>query len=134
MPRLDSTQKIWKSQGITYARTVPVQNVWLTVVDITQTCRLRNFSFTMETAGETIEVKITRDGTAYTLTQVAVADTAYQLQRFGSVSSSDLSISSTNDDYLDEQCSTLKIEIRKTTAAAANNLARRTKYDLLLIP
>jgi hypothetical protein len=125
------------TQALATYSAVAVQNIWNTVLDTTKNCRILGFAVEMETAGETVEGRITIDGQTWTFTAfAAAADTPY----WGVVSiDPDTGVmgcyfSATN--YLvygamacGLEGRSVKVEVRKTTANGANNLKSSVIYQ-----
>lgn len=103
------------------------QNIWVTVLE-EKNVRVRLIAFKQDTAQEDLEVKITTENGIETLTQTAVAATPYFIMiSYGADNTSNFTITATPAEITRQafmfECRSLKIEIRKTTAAGANKTA-----------
>lgn len=114
-----------------------VQNTWYTILDTTYHIDVYQLAIRMATAGETLEVRITLNGVAITSVGfAAVADTSYWMSFKADPTSSTISLinGSAGQTYLmqgfyaPQPCRSVKIEIRKTTAAGANTLYGTVVY------
>lgn len=109
----------------TFAQVVN-QNTWYTVLDTTPNVGVRWFVFNMATADETIETRITIDGQTYTSTGAnATAANNYEVVWYGTTGASKTRFIDPINNYRGGYIfagKSIKIEIRKTTAAGANIL------------
>jgi len=101
------------------------QNTWYTVLDTKKNVRIWQIVFNQDTAQETIEVKITDDVGSETKAQVAAAGTDYHIKLSSLGTSSERYRISSGEVALYRaflvESRSFKVEIRKTTAAGANN-------------
>lgn len=103
----------------------PVQNTYYTILPTTQNINVFGITIRIATTGEDLQVRITIDGQVFTLaTAICVADTNYSVLWFidGAgvvfyVWAHDARITSFN-----LQAKSIKVEVRKTTAAGNGNL------------
>lgn len=108
----------------------PVQNTWYTILNTTLMVKCWSIIGYVATTGETIEVRATIDGQVLTGSQAAVAGTPY-----GWYKDPLSSALYTDTNYASQfvmcpfECKSLKVEIRKTTAAGAGNLNGRVTYS-----
>ena len=109
-----------------------VQNTWYTILNTTKNCRLIGVTIQMETANETIAVRITANNVSLTDDIVATAGTPYaaNIQHNNVVGDSIILASGAVDAYFGAFIieGTVKVEMRKTTAAGANVLKGRVMY------
>jgi len=114
----------------------PVQNTWYTVLDTTLNVIVYTISVRVETTGETLEARITADGNVYTTSIAAVAATTYWIiaqhpEPNLPVTASDYSGVSCAAQYFTHiEARSIKVEVRKTTAAGAGNLRARVNYGV----
>lgn len=118
----------------------PVQNTWYTVLDTTLNCRIWAILIQIDTTGETLDVQITVDGQVIPSSgAVCVAGNAYEICFGYSGALGVLPIDnlvpfdvgspfSRYRAYLIEGRS-VKVEVRKTTAAGAGNLRAEVQYS-----
>jgi len=108
----------------------PVQDQWYTILDTTLNCRIYDICFRVATTGEDLEVRITVDGQIYTVSQTAVAGDHYGIIRLLSATSGEMFASSGNPPawaFMIEGRS-IKVDMRKTTAAGAGTLYGSATY------
>lgn len=109
----------------------PVQNTWYTVLDTTELCRLISACVEVQTTGETLEMRITIDNDIYTGSIAAVAGSHYLAYLFLYSTGAILTLATTANiawkAFLLEGRS-IKVEVRKTTAAGAGNLRACVVY------
>jgi len=109
-----------------------IQDQWYTVLDTTRNVRIYVFYARMDTADETIEGRITVDGQTILVTAINLtAGTTYFARRAADPTAETLYwdnvMTQKETPFLLEGRSIL-IEIRKTTAAGANNLRALVAY------
>jgi hypothetical protein len=112
----------------------PAQNTWYTALDVAGSLRLLSIKVNVNTTGEDLELKITIDGIAATLTQSATAFTAYFVSVNGNIANG-FNLSTTQNEQVRAfliDCRSIKIEARKTTASGVGNLQVRTVYQRLV--
>lgn len=119
------TTRNWRHKLYQIDQAAPVQNTWYTVCEDINLF-ISSIALYVMTTGETLECQITIDGETWgTTTQAAVAGTVYgiNLQRLGNVQ---YLAYDTGEYNVDRQAGTyalsVKIEVRKTTAAGAGQL------------
>jgi len=110
----------------------PVQNTWYTVLDTTPNARIIGMACAVLTTGETIEVRMTVDGQVKTGSMALSADTGYYVYLYTGSDASKLYFTSSvieqyGRSFIIEGRS-VKVEIRKTTAAGAGNLWACVSY------
>jgi len=113
------------------------QNVWSVVLDTTKNVDVYSIIFAQDTVQEDLEVRITDDVGAETLTQTAVAGTPYFIRRNSDCSSSSryhvtATFAELSNSLFLISSRTMKIEIRKTTAAGANPTRLKALYQKTL--
>lgn len=108
------------------------QNVWYTVLDTQSDVRLNGIWVYQTGAGETIELRITTERGVETISQAAVAATSYFAEISVGNSDNYWQFGTTNSmasmAFLRELRS-LKVEIRKTTAAGANDTYCKVQWS-----
>lgn len=110
------------------AQAAPVQNTWYTVLAETKNARIYTINYVVADTNETIETRLTIDGNTLVNSRAATAGTIYYitLNPFANTSSGPISSTSTDPTpsraFLVEGQS-VKVEIRKTTAAGAGTLS-----------
>jgi len=110
---------------IDFIQAAPVQNTWYEVLPITRNCRLISVSARVYDTGETLEVRIIVDGSDLTWPWTAAANTWYMAKNMPedllflmeTIAATDRA----SHTFLYEGRS-VRILIRKTTAAGAGNL------------
>lgn len=109
----------------------PVQNTWYTILDTTTNVRIYGINYYVQATGETLELRLTIDGEVYTSTVVAVANTPYcvyfDLSAGGLIFNEVAGLLMQERAFLIEGRS-IKVEVRKTTAAGAGNLRGNVFY------
>jgi len=111
----------------------PVQDTWYTILDTTRNVRIVYGRFMVATTNETLEVRITVDGQVLVSSALAAtADTSYYLNHtvdFWNPNDTGFTLAATNNllAFVLEGRS-IKIDMRKTTAAGAGNLVARVRY------
>jgi hypothetical protein len=108
----------------------PVQNTWYTVLDTVVNARLIGLGILIADTGETLEVRLTVDGNIIIGSGAAVAGTDYHAMVHTHATGTVLTFSSTDAPraFMLEGRS-LKVEVRKTTAAGAGNLKACAAYE-----
>jgi hypothetical protein len=112
----------------------PVQNTWYTALDIAGSIRILSIKANVNTTGEDLELRLTIDGIAATLTQTAAAFTTYFVSVNGNIANG-FNLSTTQNEQVRAfliECRSLKIEVRKTTAAGVGNIQVRTIFQRLV--
>jgi len=133
MPELESVLPSYKHQSEeASSQAAPVQNTYYTILDTVLNCKLISVNVSVALAGEDLQVRITVDGNVYVSDAVAVgigadfmvehAPTITALQKFTLTA-----VAVTNVPFLEEGRS-VKVELRKTTAAGAGDLSWRVRY------
>lgn len=137
MPRAnEGRQQIDELQpDATLTQAAPVQNTWYTILDTTLRVKLYLVVVRVNDTGETLEVRITYGGVAYTsLSVAAVAGNYYFLRsRFEDSLANRWELTATANNVGRTSPITfdsLRIEVRKTTAAGAGNLLGRVIYGV----
>lgn len=110
----------------------PIQDQWYEVVDIPRPGFLYESYIEVLTTGETLECRMTIDGTIYLLNaaQVAVAGTIYWIQ-IRAAHTNQIQTQTSHHSAYDREgmwFKTFKMEVRKTTAAGAGNLIGVAHY------
>lgn len=103
----------------------PVQNTYYTILDTTLNVRLHFIVIDVETANETLQVRLTIDGQTLLGSLACTFATAYYVYLDDTVAGTALLISANqiSPGYSgDIQARSVKVEVRKTTAAGAGNL------------
>ena len=114
----------------------PVQNTWYTVLDTTRNVRVYNIAIGVGTANETLEIRVTLDGTAYTGSLAATFGTTYYAVMDPNAIAQVLQVNPSATAYnwyrafLMEGHSVM-IEVRKTTVTGAGNLLALVEYGVL---
>ena len=116
------------------AQAAAVQNTWYTILDTAANIRIYQITALIVTAGETIAIKITIDGNVLTATQAQDADAVYYWGLDADASDALQAVKATQtaptiSGYLEGK--SVKVEMRKTTAAGANTLTGRVKYGVV---
>jgi hypothetical protein len=129
---LDSirTELTFKHQpDATLVQAAPVQNTWYTILDTTLNCCLYSVTILVWTTGETLEVRVTIDGQILTGSVAATATTYYYVHLF--LYAAGFAID-TNvfpiGKYMPLEGRSVKVEVRKTTAAGTGTLEGRAIY------
>ena len=107
----------------------PVQNTWYTLLDTVHNVKLFGVGILIADTGETLGVKLTVDGETITGSGAATADTDYKVLINTTATGNTITLSSSalvNANQL--ECRSLKIEVRKTTAAGTGNLKASVAY------
>ena len=114
----------WELQNPAYlAQAAAVQNTWYTVLNTILPGKILNIWELMGTLAETIEMRITIDGTVYNGARAAVAGTNYFTYIRGGLGGYEIFFDGvTIGAYQHLEYETLHVEIRKTTANGANPL------------
>jgi len=112
----------------------PVQNTWYTILNTTPNCLIWEVDVRIDTTGETLEWRITIDGVVSTaIGNACLANTDYWgvpvLYNVGLYT--EISAVSTwrSDRAFIVEGRSIKIEVRKTTAAGAGNLRGAVAYS-----
>lgn len=108
----------------------PVQNTWYTVLETTR-ARVYGMAFLVHTTGETIEMRLTLDGVAYTGSHAATAETDYLF--FKALESPTLRPRLPENSHIEGVVSVLegrvvKVEVRKTTANGTGSILSRVTW------
>ena len=121
----------------TLNQAAPVQNTWYTILDTTTHCRIYEIAVNIEDANETLEIQVTIDGQTIGATaKAATHSTTYYVYRESDA------INRVNTLILDNALTksirafqleghSVKVEVRKTTAAGAGNLTGIVTYGVL---
>lgn len=120
----------------TLNQAAPVQNTWYTVLNTTANARIYMIEVGIATTGETLEVKLTIDGQTYTTPGFACPADSYAAGAwsFGGAATNRLvfRLMSGSDrcvmPYAPIEGRSVKVEVRKTTAAGAGNLIGKVIY------
>ena len=127
----------WKMQpDAVLAQAAAVQNTWYTILDTTEDVRLYYVYVMAATATEDLEVKITIDGLTYTGGTASTNDVWYGYYKY-IVGQSLTMLSYATDTVSSIKWATLeghsvKVEVRKVSAAGANVLNGRVTYAKLM--
>ena len=109
----------------------PVQNTWYSVLNCYNSIIYEIEIYVADTA-ETLELRVTVDGNAFTLAQAAVAATGYYFNMGGSVTTGFVFTITATDPLLTKAFHfygrTVLVELRKTTATGAGNLRAMVLY------
>ena len=113
----------------------PTQNLWYTVLNLTQPGTLKHLAFIVATTNETLEVRITTDGNARLTQRAATAGTYYYIianPASVALDSNTTTVSTTQGrSFLRKFLYQCLIEVRKTTIAGAGDIDVFTTYSLL---
>jgi len=113
----------------TLVQLAPVQNTWYTILDTTSNCRLYSVSVLVWTTGETLEVKVTIDGQVLTGTLAALPTTYYYCDLLLYMAGLSIDINGLLiGKYTPLEGRSIKVEVRKTTAAGTGTLEGRAVY------
>jgi len=112
----------------------PVQNTWYTLLSTTINVRLYAITVMVETTGETLEVRLTIDGNVHVASIAAAANTYYYV--FYRPSDGTLQLEPTGSLFHVNavlgakalESRSIKVEVRKTTAAGSGTLNGRAVY------
>lgn len=110
---------------------IPVQNTWYTVLDTTKNARIISFGAYVETNDETIEGRITIDSQVLTVSATNFTAGIALAANFYNDASDALvwiALGPTGYRAFLIEGKSLKIEVRKTTAAGANLLHAKVRY------
>lgn len=112
----------------TLSQAAPVQNTYYTILDTSKNVKVYIIACSVADTGETLQVTITIDGQTYTGSQAAVAGTLYScfIGRDGAIG-----FASGNQNvalYAPLTARSLKVQIKKTTAAGAGTITGRVIY------
>ena len=115
----------------TLNQAAPVQNTWYTLLDTTTNARIYEIAINIEDDNETLEVQATIDGeTMQAVSLAANHSTEHWCYKRASAIGQNDAIAITSTDALNKQAAfilegkSVKIEVRKTTAAGAGSLTR----------
>ena len=116
-------------------KAAPTQNIWYPVLETTGNVRILAANMVVQTADETIQMKITIDGEEITGGVAATAATDYGISRDctyagGNYLSVDAARFNKYQPYIIEG-RIVKVEVRKTTALGAGNLQAIVSYSRL---
>ena len=106
----------------------PVQNTWYTILDTTKNARIHSIAFIVADTDETLELKITADDLTSTITKASTADTYYMLTRYPHLANFYPASATHYTAALLFEARSVKIEIRKTSAAGVGTITGRVKY------
>lgn len=128
-------------QNLVEDQAAPVQNTWYELVNEPNPLDLFFMAVGVRTTGETLDARVTINGTAYTKTGIAAAAGSLYALYFSVDAASGMYIANgaantvTNANPWAGNVSmiidSLKIEVRKTTAAGAGNLFAIADYSKL---
>jgi len=113
----------------TLSQANPEQNTWYTLLDTTLNALIYAISVRVATTDETIAVRITVDGQVYTGSTAQTKDTWYYWYirvRDGTMEASSLTVGVAYIGPLEGR--SVKIEVRKTTAAGTGTITGRVIY------
>lgn len=124
-PPVFKTQSVGVSgAGDGYIQAALTSTTWYTVLDTTRNVRVIAILFHQATANEDIEVRITDSAGIETLLQTAVAGQLYMIKTSHGLGTTRYIVTATDytgyKPFLFDEDS-IKVEIRKTSAAGANN-------------
>ena len=133
MPETKNTAPlIFQHQPDAYLdQAAPVQNTWYTVLDTVKNAVVYMIVSLIATTNETIEMRLTVDGNVITAVPAAyTADSNYYARISGLVAGNIVNSTTLYNlmSYGPLFCRSVKVEIRKTTAAGAGNLSCRVFY------
>lgn len=119
----------------TFTQANPTQDLWYTVLNITQPGTLEHIAFNVDTADESLEVRVTCDGVAKLTQRAATAGTIYYYMvnpASVTIDSNTATVSTTQGrSFIRRFLYQCLIEVRKTTALGAGDIDVITHYDLL---
>lgn len=114
---------------VIFSQAAPVQNTWYTLFDTKKNVRLYSVGVNVADTDETLEARLTIDGQTFSgNTTACTANTTYSIYMnptFGQFKIS-ANIMAGFSTYLEGR--SIKIEIRKTTAAGAGTITGRVSY------
>ena len=113
-------------------QTAPVQNTWYTVLNTAAFVRLYSVVFRVNTTGENLEVKLTMDGETVTHAIAAVADAHNYLilyMRYDGWQTLVTATATSGGTLMVYDVRSLKVEIRKTSAAGAGTIRCGVAYS-----
>lgn len=111
----------------------PIQNVWYTIMDTTLNCRVISISITVATTGETLEARVIIDGQVLTSPGVACgAGTPYFVCIYAATGQLLILAAGGlgNNVFPSFEGRSIRVEVRKTTAAGAGNLIGRVVHAI----
>jgi len=114
----------------TFSQAAPVQNDWYTILDTTRNCEVHGIEIEVDVTDETLECRITIDGETLTGGLGATAGTPYFILKTAESASLiwTTTIFAVAQRYLPLKGRSIKIEVRKTTAAGAGTITARVQY------
>ena len=123
----------------TLNQAAPVQNTWYTILDTTKNVRIYDIAVNVEDTNETLEVQVTIDGqTIGANDEACTHSTQYfalmKLEAISRVCEMILVSEAVHDDAFKSfvlEGKSVKVEVRKTTAAGAGNLTGIVAYGVL---
>lgn len=108
----------------------PVQNTYYTILDTTKNVKIDSVWIEIEDTNETLQVKITIDGEIWTSSGLAAThSTSYYVYKDQATAT--LQIDSNRRAFMYEhegEARSIKVEVRKTTAAGTGNLEGRVVH------
>lgn len=111
---------------------VAEQNTWYTILDTTLNARIYAIQLKIATADETLEVRITSDGITRSGSAACTKDITYYVYLSGGTTNqNELTIGTSSYGAFRNmplEARSVKVEVRKTTAAGANTLTGRVVY------
>jgi len=113
------------------SQAAPVQNDWYVLLDTTRNCVVYGIEAGVATTDETLECRVTIDGQVLTGGLApATAGTPYFILKTAESASLiwTATIFAVNQRYLGLMGRSVKIEVRKTTAAGAGTITARVQY------
>lgn len=140
MPRVSNNGLMGQYEFQTEAaldQAAPVNGTYYTILDTVLNARIYGIVIQVDTTGETLQVRITIDGRTIESTAGACTnDTCYELIRRYTGITEDWIITDVANPFSQYKSFILegrsvKIEVRKTTAAGGGNLKGRVVYGIL---
>ena len=124
----------------TIDQAAPVQNTWYTLLDTTKNCRVYSAGCNIEDTNETLQMRFTVDGEVIPVTGLATAhSTSCEVKRTLNPIAQTEAMELTNTAQTFEKAflidgKSIKVELRKTTAAGVGNLTGIVTYGILKVP
>lgn len=134
MPKISPLSNVFQLQAEAVLNQAgAVQNTWYTILDTTLNARIVRLNVACTVANETVQVRLTVDGQTITSNDALTAGTTYNIVWVENAAAGTVNLTVTttaatmSTSFLIEGRS-IKIEIRKTTAAGASALLAKAIY------
>lgn len=119
-------------EEVTLNQAAPVQNTYYTILDTTENCRVYSCVVRVDTTGENLQVRVTVDGQVFTSPSTGVGANTDFMVALGPTTTAGqaykIMTAATNWGAFIIEGRSVKIEVRKTTAAGAGNLKGNCRY------